>query len=477
MTTISRRRFLVSTGAASLLVSACGAGGGREALLPTDPLVGARETRLAGADAKVIRKSLTAGPVDLDLAGRVTPTWGFDGDAIRANAGDILEVELRNELPEETTIHWHGIAIRNDMDGVHDLTQSAVAAGERFTYRFLVPDPGTHFFHPHTGLQLDRALYAPLVIDDRDDPGQYDAEHVLVLDDWLEGTPEEAFARLGAGMEGMDGMEGMASSDLLGGHASDVSYQMHLINFRPIEDRPTFDVPAGGRVRLRLINAASDTAYRFAVGGHRLTVTHADGFPVEPVEVDAVLLGMGERFDVIVTASAGAHPIVAIAEGTDQVAGAVLRAGPGDPPSPAARPAELNGQVLTYGDLRPTEAVRLASGQPDTSLTLDLTGNEADYMWGINGKPMSDLDPFDIEEGQTVRLTFRNRSTMWHPMHLHGHTFALEETGARKDTVIVRPDESVSVMFAADNPGQWMVHCHNTYHLEAGMAGVISYVR
>ena len=89
---------------------------------------------------------------------------------------------------------------------------------------------------------------------------------------------------------------------------------------------------------------------------------------------------------------------------------------------------------------------------------------------------MDALAPFEIEAGQTVRLVMRNRSSMWHPMHLHGHTFALDDTGARKDTVIVKPDQEMSVTFAADNPGQWMLHCHNTYHLEAGMAGVISYV-
>jgi FtsP/CotA-like multicopper oxidase with cupredoxin domain len=221
----------------------------------------------------VTRARLVAGTTELDLAGRTVQTWGFRGDTIRPRAGDILEVELRNELPESTTIHWHGIAIRNDMDGVHDLTQPAVGPGETFTYRFLVPHAGTNFFHPHTGLQLDRALYEPLVIDDPDDAGDYDADHTLVLDDWLDGTPEDAFASIRAGMDGMDmdgmdmgGMDmgGMAESDLLGGHAGDVAYRTHLINRRPLEDRPTFDAPAGGRTRLRLINAASDTAYRVA---------------------------------------------------------------------------------------------------------------------------------------------------------------------------------------------------------------------
>ncbi|MDE0805037.1 MAG: multicopper oxidase domain-containing protein [Acidimicrobiales bacterium] len=177
------------------------------------------------------------------------------------------------------------------------------------------------------------------------------------------------------------------------------------------------------------------------------------------------------------TADAGAHPIVAVAEGRDQHAAAVLRAGVGEAPDVDAMPAELDGRLLSSADLRPTDAVLLDRDDPDLTIEMELTGSELDYQWGINGRAMDDPDPFQIEEGQTVRIVFRNASTMWHPMHLHGHTFALDETGARKDTVIVRPDESIAVTFSADNPGQWMVHCHNTYHLEAGMAGVVSYVR
>jgi FtsP/CotA-like multicopper oxidase with cupredoxin domain len=235
--------------------------------------------------------------------------------------------------------------------------------------------------------------------------------------------------------------------------------------------------PLRGRVRLRVINAASDTAYRLAVGGHHLTVTHADGFPVEPVIADAVLVGMGERYDVVVDVQPGAHPLVAVAEGKAGHAAGVLRAGAGSAPSVDARPLELDGRLLSYEDLRPAEAVRLPAGDPDVDATLDLTGEEMRYTWGIDGKAFGDHEPVEIEEGQLVRLALRNRSGMWHPMHLHGHTFALEGSGARKDTVNVLPDQEVAFRFRADNPGQWMLHCHNTYHFEAGMATLVSYVR
>ncbi len=99
------------------------------------------------------------------------------------------------------------------------------------------------------------------------------------------------------------------------------------------------------------------------------------------------------------------------------------------------------------------------------------------YEWGIDGRSFADRVPVQVQEGQRVRLVFENQTMMWHPMHLHGHTFALGGSeGPRKDTVNVLPGERVAIEFDADNPGQWMLHCHNTYHLEAGMASTVSYV-
>jgi len=424
------------------------------------------------------------------------------GRELRVTEGDLVEVAIRNDLPEDTTIHWHGIALRNDMDGVPDLTQPPIRPGETFTYRFTVPDAGTYWFHPHMGLQLDRALYAPLVIDARDEPGRYDVDEVVVLDDWLDGFgtfPEEALRSLtgmdamadgGMGQGGMGSSPGtgtgamgmpMFRSELLGGHAGDVEYPLHLLGGRPSSDRPTIEVPVGGRARLRLINAGSETAYRVALGGHRMIVTHADGFPVEPVEVDALLIGMGERYDVVVQPGSGAWPLVALAEGKNLTATAVVRtsdASASAPPPPDVRPTELDGRLLRYTDLRATEAVRLAVRRPDVDQTIKLTGSMMPYSWAFDAKPFPERSPVEIQQGQRVRLAFENTTSMWHPIHLHGHTFVTGDRtdGPRKDTVNVLPGETVVVNFDADNPGQWMAHCHNSYHLERGMAMLVSYV-
>jgi FtsP/CotA-like multicopper oxidase with cupredoxin domain len=495
---LDRRRFLMLTGSgtAAAVLAACG--DKSSALVrSSDPVISRLERRRRKAGAQVVARRLDAAPVKVDLAGREVSTWaygdGIPGPELRVSVGDVLRVKLANKLPEPTTIHWHGIAIRNDMDGVHDLTQPVIKPGEGFTYEFALDEPGTYFFHPHTALQLDRGLYAPLIVEDPHDPVVSDVDQVLVLDDWLDGigsmSPDKALAKLrrrgamgGMGNMGSNasgGMSGMTSK-LLGGDAGDVDYPLHLINGRPPADRPTVSTAPNSRVRLRIINAASDTAYRFAVGGHRLTVTHADGFPVHPVEVDSLLIGMGERYDVVVTATSGAWPIVAAAEGKDGAAIAVLRTR--DAPSSAAppvnvRPRELNGRLLRYGDLVPTKGAALTDRRTDRSYRVDLTGDMMSYTWGIGGKAFPKSSPLEVHDGQRVRLELRNRSMMWHPIHLHGHTFALDATGARKDTVNVLPRTTQIVELDADNPGQWMLHCHNTYHLEQGMATTLSYRR
>ena len=505
---LSRRRFLQLGAAGAVVVVGGVAGarllGGATTIGPDAAVVGATEAARAST-GRVVRRDLRAGAATIDLGGRAVRTWAFDGavpaPVIRVSAGDELRVRLSNDLPDPTTVHWHGIALRNDMDGVPDLTMDPVAAGGSFDYSFVVPDPGTHWFHPHVGVQLDTGLYAALIVDDPDETGAYDEEVVLILDDWTDGlgdSPSDILARLtreGMDMEGMDmggmgmdmggdmgdmDMKGMATEQQpLGADTGDVVYPAHLVNGRLPEAPETVTSAPGRRIRFRLINAGSDTAYRFAIGGHRLSVTHTDGFAVRPVEVDTLILGMGERYDVVVTTGDGAFPIVAVPEGKDDPAGmAVLRTATGPAPQVGARPAELDGRLLAYADLSPAEGAALTPREPDRELELALTMANGGRRWLINGAAYGDHEPLTIEAGERVRLTMRNASMMFHPMHLHGHTVALtgEGGGTRKDTVNVLPMQSVSVDLQADNPGRWLVHCHNLYHGELGMMTVMSYL-
>ena len=435
------------------------------------------------------------------IAGGDVSTWGYEaqlpGPLLRATAGDLVEVTLENHLSEATSVHWHGLAITNAMDGVPGVTQPDIGPGSAFTYRFVVPDPGTYWFHPHHGLQLERGLYAPFVIDDPDEHVDADVDYVVMLDDWLDGTgttPEDEYERIrSAGMDmgeamgdmsDMSGMDhqsmGMATSPLLGGDAGDARHPYHVINGHSLEDPATL-VPlprAGARVRLRFINASADTAYRVAIGGHRLTVTHADGFPVAPIDVDAFIIGMGERYDVTVDAKSGSWPIVALAEGKDQRAGAILRTSDtNSSTSVTFDAAELDGKWLRYADLVAHERARLIPPDDVTEINIALTGSMMMSDWGIDGKQYGDHEPIEIHAGQWYALNISNATTMWHPIHIHGHTPQLGRSpgGVRKDTINILPGTSAQLVFQAANPGQWMLHCHNAYHLEAGMATVLRY--
>ena len=393
-------------------------------------------------------------------------------------------------------MHWHGIALRNDMDGAAPATPN-IGAGRAFTYRFSLPHPGTYWAHPHTGLDADYGLYLPVIVDDPAEPGAYDAEWIVVLDDWTDGigsSPQQIYDDLrGAAMPahnmpgmggmpamgGMPGMAGVGTSALLGGDAGDINYPYYLINGRIPGAPTTFDAKPGQRIRLRIINAGSDTAFRVALAGHSMTVTHTDGFPIQPTEVDALLLGMGERYDVIVTAGDGVFPLVATAEGKNAVARALLSTGAGAAPGPGFRPPELNARVGTVDMFTAAQDVGLGSAKSDTDLSAELMGTMMAYNWTINGRPFTDTQPLTVTQGQRATLTFTNMSMMWHPMHLHGHTFQMIKPdgslGARKDTAIVLPMQKVSVALHADNPGIWMLHCHNTYHQEAGMMTSLNY--
>ena len=506
MPDLSRRNVLVGAfGLAGLAaVTACGA---TTAVAPTAVSATAESVRRAEAlrrstGQRVVTAKLTPQLSTVDLGGPSVKTWTYGdsvpGPLLRARAGDLLRVQVDNQLPAETSVHWHGIALSNNMDGVPGVTQDPIGAGKSFTYEFTVPDPGTYFYHPHSGVQLDRGLYGALLVDETADPGGYDVEWTVVLDDWVDGTgrtpdqvlkeltaaPSATSAGSGSDMGGMNmgggaagGMGGMAeamTSPLLGG-AGDIAYPHYLANGRVPAAPVTLSAKPGQRARLRLINAGSDTAFRVALGGHRLTVTHSDGFPVAPMTTDALLIGMGERYDVLVTVGDGVFPLVALAEGKAGNALALVRSAAGTPPAAAARPTELSGKVTLSTDLMAADTAKLKTKGVDRRHDLLLGGSMAPYRWTISGKIFPKTDPLAIEAGQRVRLRFQNQSMMFHPMHIHGHTFALVNGGARKDTVIVRPMQTVEVDFDANNPGQWATHCHNIYHAEAGMMTILSY--
>jgi multicopper oxidase len=519
-TPLSRRGFLAAGIAGGLALAACSQpkSQGTSASAQMAAAIAAAE-QARPHSGRTVTASLTPQQAEIDLGGPVVSTMAFGnaipGPLIRAKIGDELVVTVSNQLASPTSVHWHGIALRNDMDGAAPASAN-IPAGQEFTYRFSVPNSGTYWGHPHVGLNADKGLYLPVIVDDPSE-GNYDAEWIVVLDDWTDGvgkTPQQLYNELTSpdkpsrpgmpmttgttgptsttttsttrstspttsGTNGMSGNTG-GTSNLLGGDAGDIDYPYYLINGRIPASPTSFTAKPGQRIRIRFINTGSDTAFRVALAGHSMTVTHTDGFPVVPTRVDALLIGMAERYDVIVTAADGVFPLVALAEGKNALARALLSTGAGSPPDAGFQPPELNQRVGTIDMFTATTPVNLGRPQAGLDLPVVLGGNMMQYNWMINGKPYSQTDPLHVREGERPTITFDNPTMMYHPIHLHGHTYQLIKAdgspGPRKDTVIVLPKQKVQAVLVADNPGVWQLHCHNTYHQEAGMQTRLEYV-
>jgi FtsP/CotA-like multicopper oxidase with cupredoxin domain len=426
-----------------------------------------------GGTTREFRRIVEPGEIEV-APGVVYRTWlyngRFPGEEIRVREGERLLVTVENRLPEATTIHWHGVPVPNAMDGVPDLPRPPIAPGKMFAYDFTAGPAGTYFYHSHVGLQVDRGLIGPLVVEEITPHVQWDREYTVVLDDFLPGAPQ--MSSRGGGMGMGRGMMGMMGSDT-------PPYAGMLMNGLLPDAAPTFEVGRGDRLRLRLINGSGGTTFRIALAGHRLTVSHADGRPVEPVSVDSLDIGAGERYDVIIDANnAGAWALLAVPhEVRVEPARAIVRyreAAATSVPKGQVPEGLSGGRILSSGDLVARE---LGTGLAKADRTFDLTlsGGMMSREWTINGQAYPDAEPLEVHQGERVRVRMTNHSMMIHPMHLHGHFF---QTGrALKDTVLVSPHMGrAEFTFVANNPGDWFFHCHNLYHMESGMARIVRYL-
>jgi FtsP/CotA-like multicopper oxidase with cupredoxin domain len=370
---------------------------------------------IAGTTLQELRRVPRRTEIDFGPLGRRT-IWTYDGQfpgpEIRVREGDRIRVVVENELPEPTTIHWHGVPVPNAMDGVPGLTQAPIAPGSSFTYEFNAEPAGSYLYHSHQGLQIDRGLVGALVIEERSPHVGYDRDYTLLLDDLLPGDPPEPSSSPRGPMGGGGMMGGMGGGMM--GALGIPDYLALLVNGRPPADPPAFDVRRGERVRLRLMNPSGATTYRVAIAGHRMTVSHADGRPVAPVEVDALEIGMGERYDVIVDAqNSGAWAIVAAPlQGSPEPARAVLRyvdASSATPPAGQEPEGLRGGRLLTIEDLEGVEP-DAPPGRVDRDLDLLLSGGMMSSAWTIGGQVYPDADPIEIRRGERVRFRMRNMS-------------------------------------------------------------------
>jgi FtsP/CotA-like multicopper oxidase with cupredoxin domain len=284
----------------------------------------------------------------------------------------------------------------------------------------------------------------------------------------------------------MDGMKGPKPGMGPMKDVGDVPFESVLFNGKGRAPGDTkspltaVEVKKGQRVRLRLINGSSTYALRFQIDGHPLTVIATDGMPVAPVTVDNLLLGVGERYDVLLKADQDGAFWVRAATLDGNGGLAVLRYAGSGRAEPEPSPVQWGPHALAPQELRAPEPVNLKEEGP-RSVELRLGGSMKPYQWSINEQFYPKADPIVLKKDELVRFVFKNPTGMDHPFHLHGHSFyVLGQPGSLnlkdpplKDTVNVPAKGELVIQWKADNPGKWFFHCHIEWHLATGMARVV----
>jgi FtsP/CotA-like multicopper oxidase with cupredoxin domain len=458
------------------------AGAGSAALLAGPPWRGsvAASTGPAPAELRAERRVI-------DVRGRAATVTGLrqpDGThGLRIAAGDRFRVALTNRLPEPTLIHWHGLRSPVAQDGMVGISQPVLQPGGTYAYDFALRDSGTYWMHAHHALQEQQLLAAPLIVADPDPADEQ--EVVLMLHDFSFRAPEEILASLQRGMMRsiLSALFGGGHGHQGGAHVNDVEFDAYLANDRTLADPQAVQVERGGRLRLRVINGASSTNFAIELGALEGELIAVDGRPVQPVAGRRFGIAMSQRLDLrLRIPGSGAFPVLAVREGDRQATGIVLHT----PGAAVPRIAEIVADAappLSFVDeerLRPLEP--LEQRPADRRMRIALTGDMMAYGWGFDGSSPDEMREYAVEPGERIEITLDNRTTMSHPVHLHGHRFQVVGSGGRRfagavrDTVLVPADASVTVALDADNPGLWMLHCHNLYHMAAGMMALLRYV-
>lgn len=443
-----------------------------------------------------VRKGLT---IPLRAYGGVVP-----GRTLRYKLGEQAHIRVVNRSGEPQVIHWHGLIVSDKVDGTPELGTPLVASGRSLDYAFTVTPAGSRWYHSHAGEGLFSGMYGPLIVDDPNEPGQYDREVILMIgafgpliprvsmmrDQRPPGSPGLTepvmdMAPRSAGMSGMNVTSGGAtdSMSLPNMGMRDATYQAYGINGKALHAGDPIRVRRGERIRFRIYNASATKTVRLALPGHRFQVTHLDGYRVPKSRtLDAVELGVAERIDTIVTMDNPGNWIFGSTVDAERIAGlGVVVAYEGARGVPEWRSAPST--PFRYTDFGRPSTVVERNGAIDLVLR---KSSAAPGAWSINRAVYPHGTPIDVIAGRDYRIRFVNMSMMEHPMHLHGHGFELRAVdgvptaGVTKDTVTVRPmGGTIDVLVRTDNPygGSFLLHCHNEQHMKGGMATVLRYQR
>ncbi|RRI03585.1 multicopper oxidase family protein [Mesorhizobium tamadayense] len=453
----------------------------------------AASASMRGAHASAVdERQIKVAPGEVRLNGAGGPStavWTYNGTvpgpALRLRQGQPVRVAVENGLDEDTTVHWHGIRLPNAMDGVPGLTQTPIRPGESFSYEFAPPDAGTFWYHPHADslVQIGRGLAGPLIVEEAE-PVAFDGDLLWLLQDW----------RLTKDGQIAGGFGSMMDASMSGrvGNLVTVNGQA----------QPDQSVRAGERVRLRLANASLARMMALRFEGHRPVVLAIDGQPCDPHEPEdgRLVLAPAMRIDIALDMQGdpgSRHDVI-----DDFYDGLAYRlttlvydnASPIRPhplSAPLALPRNplpeldfanaVHQEIVLQGGMMGGGKLKGAGGM----MGMTMPGMNGGAAWAINGMSMTGdghagmAPQFMLERGATCLLTMRNETAWWHPMHVHGFSLSVLSRNGEpvphrqwQDTVLLAPKDTVDCAFVADNPGDWMLHCHVADHQMAGLMTV-----
>jgi len=473
--------------------------------------------------AKTVKYTLTAERGDVNLSGKSIVRFALKlngqipAPTLRWTEGDQVEVQVNNQIPDEDlSIHWHGILLDPYMDGVPYVNTPPIKPGESYTFKFKIRQNGTFWYHSHTNVQEQKGLYGAIIIEPLKPVIKTDHEFEIVLSDWSDEDSQEILKNLRKDGEyyiykksTMRSWQGAIAENKLGNFLYNEFTRMGGMDFSDgskVIQGP--QITKGETVRLRIINASASTYFRVKLADLKMKIISLDGVDIRPTTTNEFLIGMAETYDILFK----------LPENKNYELKATAQDGSGETSTWIGKGEKVMAPTLNKPDLyalmdhasmghnehnnqhhhhhheghepEAFEKFDVSNARALRETTFDanikrhdvrlvLDGDMERYIWYINGKAIHQDRQLDIDENTVVRFTFENKTMMHHPMHLHGHFFRVINEGKEysplKHTVDIPPHSIRTIEFLANEPGEWMLHCHNLYHLKTGMARVVKY--
>ena len=489
---------------------------------------------------QVVRYDLTVTDTVVMFTGKKQKAIAVNGQipmpVLYFTEGDTAEIHVHNKMHHETSLHWHGLLLPNEQDGVPYLTTAPIKAHSTFVYRFVLRQHGTYWYHSHTMLQEQSGMYGAIVIYPREKrPAK---EEIVLLSDWSDENPHQIERSLHYAtdwyMIQKNAVQSYAEAikhkklttklenEWKRMHAMDVSdvyYDRFLINGKTEQHRTAYQ--AGDTVRLRVINGSAATYFWLQYAGGKIRVVASDGMNVNPVEVDRLIIGVSEIYDLEIIIPENGKTYAFTATSEDRIGSANLWLGMGEKVSASRLPVldyfagmQMMNDMMTTGGTMQDMGMNMCLQQMDMNAVMyreamdtlktlhynmlsspvkttlpdgpyrefhfTLTGNMNRFVWTIDDKTISESDKINIKAGENIRIILTNRSMMRHPMHLHGHFFRVVnqfgEYSPLKNVLDIMPMETDTIEFhASEGYGDWYFHCHILYHMMSGMGRIFTY--